>query len=74
MAFCARRSEAYTRNSVVVSDLLVRKFLPEEDPIGRLLRVKVDGTGSKVYAIVGVVGDSRALMSRPAEPMIYFPV
>jgi hypothetical protein len=32
---------------VVVSDLFVRKFLPEEDPIGRLLRVKVDGTARK---------------------------
>jgi len=37
---------------VVVSDLFVRQFLPEDDPIGRRLRVNVDGTGSKDYAIV----------------------
>jgi predicted permease len=60
--------------SVMVSDLFVRRFLPEEDPIGRHIRVNVDGTGPRDYAIVGVVGDSRALMSMPAEPMMYFPL
>jgi hypothetical protein len=59
---------------VIVSDLFVRTFLPEDDPIGRHLQVNVDGTGSTDYATVGVAGDQRALMSWPAEPMMYFPV
>jgi putative ABC transport system permease protein len=60
--------------SVIVSDSFVRRFLPGEDPIGKHVRVNIDGTGMKDYAIVGVVGDSRAVISRPAQPMMYFPV
>ena len=60
--------------SVIVSDLFVRRFLPKEDPIGRHIRVNIDGAGPKDYLIVGVVGDSRSLMSRPSEPMMYFPL
>jgi predicted permease len=59
--------------SVIVSDLFVRRFLREEDPIGRHIRVNVDGV-PRDYAIVGVVGDSRSVMSRPADPMMYFPL
>jgi putative ABC transport system permease protein len=60
--------------SVIISDLLARTFLPGEDPIGKHVRVDIDGTGPKDYAIVGVVGDSRAVISRPAQPMMYFPL
>jgi putative ABC transport system permease protein len=59
--------------SVIVSDLFVRKFLRDEDPIGRHIRVNVDGA-RRDYAIVGVVGDTRAAMSRPVDPMMYFPL
>jgi predicted permease len=60
--------------SVIVTDLFARRFLPGEEPIGRHIRVNIDGAGPKDYAIVGVVGDSRSSMSRPAEPMMYFPL
>src|SRR6266478_1154879 len=60
--------------SIIVSDSFVRRFLPGEDPIGKHVRVNIDGAGMKDYAIVGVVGDSRAVISRPAQPMMYFPV
>jgi putative ABC transport system permease protein len=60
--------------SIIVSDSFVRRFLPAEDSIGKHVRVNIDGTGMKDYAIVGIVGDSRAVISRPAQPMMYFPV
>jgi predicted permease len=60
--------------SVIVSDLFVRTFLPGEDPIGKHVRVNVDGMGPKDYGIVGVVGDSRAVISRLPQPMMYFPL
>jgi putative ABC transport system permease protein len=60
--------------SVIVSDLFVRRFLPGEDPIGKHVRVNVDGTGPKDYAIVGIVGDSRSTISRLPEPIMYFPL
>jgi predicted permease len=59
--------------SVIVSDLFVRRFLREEDPIGRHVRVNLDGA-PRDYTVVGVVGDSRAVMSRAADPMMYFPL
>lgn len=58
--------------SVIVSDLFARRFLPREEPIGKHVRVDIDGAGPKDYAIVGVVGDSRSSLSMPAEPMMYF--
>lgn len=50
---------------IVVNEALVRRYLPDEDPIG----VELDrGT------IVGVIGDVRqAGLDRPAEPEIFYP-
>ena len=50
---------------IVVNEALVRRYLPNEDPIG----VDLDrGT------IVGVIGDVRqAGLDRPAEPEIFYP-
>ena len=59
--------------SVIVSDLFARRFLPGEDPIGKHLRVNLTGH-DPAYEIVGVVGDTRYSISRPIEPMMYFPL
>jgi predicted permease len=59
--------------SVIISDLFARRFLPGEDPIGKHLRVNL--TDHEIaYEIVGVVGETRFLISRPAEPIMYFPL
>jgi putative ABC transport system permease protein len=59
--------------SVVISDLFAKRFFPDEDPIGKHLRVNL--TEHEIaYEIVGVVGDTRFLISRPAEPVMYFPL
>jgi predicted permease len=50
---------------IVVNEALVRRYLPDEDPIGVELN---RGT------IIGVIGDVRqAGLDRPAEPEIFFP-
>ena len=60
--------------TVIVSDLFARRFLPGEDPIGKHIRVNVDGMGGKDYEIVGVVGDSRSAISKLPQPAMYFPL
>ena len=60
--------------AVVVSDLFARRFFAGEDPIGKHLRANIDGSGPKEYEIIGVVGDSKHHVIRPAEPMMYFPM
>jgi hypothetical protein len=58
--------------SVIISDLFAKKFFPDENPIGKHLRVNL--TDREIaYEIVGVVGDTRFQISRPVEPMMYFP-
>jgi len=58
----------------VISDMLARECFPGEDPIGRHLRVSLDGMNRKDYEIVGVVGDTRVSVTRPIEMMMYFPL
>lgn len=59
--------------SVIISDLFARKFFPDEGPIRKHLRVNL--TDHEIaYEIVGVVGDTRFQISRPVEPMMYFPL
>jgi predicted permease len=56
---------------VVVSDSVVRRFWPNADPIGRIIRV-----GSLEASIVGVVPDTkyRGLPDNPtADPDLFFP-
>jgi predicted permease len=61
--------------SAIVTDLFVRTYMPGEDPIGRHIRVELDRPAPpKEYAIVGVVGDSRYAIAKPARPMMYFPL
>jgi len=55
---------------VIVSDLFVRQYFPGEDPLGKHLLT----LGQKSYEIVGVVGDTRFLIAKPAEPTMYFPL
>ncbi len=57
--------DATARRVILVNEALVRRYLPDEDPIG----VDLDrGT------IVGVIGDVRqAGLDRPADPEIFYP-
>jgi predicted permease len=45
--------------AIVVDDVFVRRFLPDQDPIGRRLGLGTDVAQNARYEIVGVVGNSR---------------
>jgi predicted permease len=57
-------------NQVIISESFARKFFVDEDPLGRHMR----RGPQPVRRIIGVVGDTRFLVSKPAQPMMYFPL
>lgn len=56
-------------DEMVISASFAQHFFGTEDPIGKHLI-----TTGKRFEIVGVVGDTRYLISRPVEPMVYFSI
>lgn len=61
--------------AIVVNEAFVRKFFPNEDPIGKQLRLRDDPYPTeedRTRQIVGVVGDvKQAGLGREAPPFIY---
>ena len=57
----------------VISEALARRYFPNEDPLGR--RVKVGSSESAPWhTIVGVAGDvSRFMFDRETQPILYLP-
>jgi putative ABC transport system permease protein len=53
---------------VIISEEFVRQHFPGEDPIGKHLRTM----GKNSFEIVGVVGDTRHVVTEPPQPMMYF--
>jgi predicted permease len=57
---------------VVVINLSAAKLsFPNEDPIGRHLKV---GNLNDTYEVIGVVGDTRWSVSQPVNPTVYWPI
>ena len=61
--------------AIVVNDAFVRKFFPNEDPIGKQMRLRFDPyptEENRTRQIVGVVGDVKQFgLGREAPPFIY---
>jgi predicted permease len=57
-------------DEVIISAEFVRKYFPNEDPIGKHLLT----LGHHSYQVVGVVGDIRYELAQPLEPMMYVPI
>jgi putative ABC transport system permease protein len=55
---------------VIVNKSFVRKYLSDEDPIGK----HILSIGQQSFAIVGVVGDTRSELASPTLPVMYFPI
>jgi len=55
---------------VIINDSFARQYFPGEDPVGKHLLAR----GEKSYEIVGVAGDTRYLINKSPEPMMYFPL
>jgi predicted permease len=66
-------------NEIIISSELARRYLPNEDPIGKHLIANGDlpgrvGRSHHSYEIVGVVGDTRYELETPPQPTIYAPI
>ncbi|HTS10214.1 MAG TPA: ABC transporter permease [Candidatus Eisenbacteria bacterium] len=61
--------------AIVVNEAFVRKFFPDEDPIGKQVRLRFDPYPTeedRTRQIVGVVGDVKQYgLGRPTPPFIY---
>jgi putative ABC transport system permease protein len=58
----------------IVNATFVKKYLSYRNPIGARLRTAGwNGSGRAIRTIVGVVGDERQRLARPAPPMYYTP-
>jgi putative ABC transport system permease protein len=57
---------------VLINDTFARRWFPNEDPMGR--RMRIEAQGDKLFSVVGIVGDThqRSLASS-AETQIYLP-
>jgi putative ABC transport system permease protein len=56
-------------NEVIISESFARQYFGDEDPLSKhLLKF---GTAHK---IVGIVGDTRFLIAKAAQPIMYFPI
>ncbi|MGC2657642.1 MAG: ABC transporter permease [Bryobacteraceae bacterium] len=58
-------------NVILISQKSAKRFFPNEDPLGKHLRI--DFTG-EVFEIIGVVGDTRWTVSQPDNPTLYMPI
>lgn len=54
-------------DEVIVSQSFVNRFLPDEEPLGKHLRVNDHN-----FEIVGVAGDTRFVIGEEPRPMMYF--
>src|SRR5580698_323673 len=63
---------------VIVSRQLVRRYFPDDNPIGRHLRVPAHAHAADPnnadYEIVGVVGDTLYQVGHEPRPTMYFPI
>ncbi len=58
---------------VIVSKQFVDQYLPGDDPVGKHVRVDWD-TKPEVYEILGEVGDTVLEITKPVQPIMYFPI
>ncbi len=55
---------------VIISESFARQYFRDEDPIGKHLLT----FDRHSYEITGVVGDTRFVVSKPPQPIMYFPL
>ncbi|MGB6386245.1 MAG: ABC transporter permease [Terriglobales bacterium] len=56
-------------NETIISQSFANQYFPNEDPLGRHLRVRGQNA-----VIVGIVGDTRYAIGEPPRPMQYYPL
>jgi predicted permease len=70
--FFTTADHAQAPSVVIINQALARKYWPDEDPIGR--RIRLHHRAYDWSEIVGVVGDVREIgLDKPAKPMVFVP-
>jgi putative ABC transport system permease protein len=65
--------DSQARHVVLISDAMARQHFPNEDPIGKTIRVEMFDDPYPTQ-IIGIVGDARYdSLTEAVEPMVYFP-
>jgi predicted permease len=59
-------------NAMVITQSMAKTFFPNEDPLGKHL--KIDWEGAPRFEIVGIVGDVLSNLDRPVEASVYLPL
>jgi predicted permease len=59
-------------NAGVITQSMANKFFPNEDPLGKVL--KIDWEGAPRFQIVGIVGDVISNLDQPPEATMYLPL
>ena len=61
-----------TQPVALISETMLRRFFPNEDPIGKRVKIGPVGSNSPWLSIVGVVGDTKTFFfDREPRPIIY---
>ena len=61
-------------NVLILNQAAVKRFFPNEDPIGKHLRMDTSGSPQQPFEIIGVVGDTKYYVSEEVRPMMYYPL
>jgi predicted permease len=59
-----------TADKAVITEAMAAAYFPNEDPIGKRIRV----SDKEIFEIVGIVGDALQNLGLPPEPTMYFPL
>ena len=68
------RDDEGTVPVAIISDSMARRFWPNENPLGRHIKLGASDSTAPWMAIVGIVGDVRqSILSRAPRPTLYVP-
>jgi predicted permease len=59
---------------IVINQQFVRTYFPNEDPIGKHVKVQWESDKGDPYEVIGVVGDTLYALDKPAGPTMWFPI
>jgi putative ABC transport system permease protein len=63
-----------TPQVAIISELMARRYWPQEDALGRRLRLNGGGTMARWFTIVGIVSDvKQSWFDREMRPQVYLP-
>ena len=66
------RDKLENSNAMVITPSMANRFFPNEDPLGKVL--KIDWEGAPRFQIVGIVGEVLSNLDQPAEATMYLPL